>query len=125
MNNQADRNFIDDIKKQLQQAEDNTDGSTQSALTKARHAALESNTEKRTKNWKLPAFATASFVSLLISFAVFINFDNNHVYDTYLMSEYEYSAYIDSTDPIFGYSENINGNMDEELYLWFDELEQS
>ncbi len=124
MNEETDKKFIADLQTQLEQSENNIDGSTRSKLTQARYTALEKCDQANTKSWKLPAFAAATFASLILSLAVFLNFNNNKTANDYLMSEYEYTAYIDSSDPIFG-NYTYNYEDENEFYQWLDNLEES
>ncbi|THB74729.1 MAG: hypothetical protein D6B28_01685 [Gammaproteobacteria bacterium] len=143
MNNDSDnKQFIANIKNQLEDCENNIDGATASKLTQARYYALNTcnsslkqNANNNHLRLRLPAFAAAGLASIALMFAVFLSTDignsinDNGPFDNnYVMSEHEYTAYIDSYDPIFDHYESSIDNYDNEeyeIYQFLDSIEQS
>lgn len=136
MNTDTEKQFIADLQQQLEQDENNIDGATQSKLTQARHNALQHLNNKKAKYWTLPSFATASIAVIAVALVTVFtlnttttNYSNSSqtaITSNYVMSELEYTAYIDigSYDPIFG-SNNISNTEEDDLYNWLDNLEES
>ncbi len=137
MNTETDEEFIADLKNQLEQDESRIDGATQSQLTQARYAALEQLDTDTSKSWKFPAFTTATLASIALAITVFVSVNtktglnptndanSNDPENGFVMSEYEYTAFIDSSDPLFGISNESYSLEEAEFHQWLDNMEDS
>ncbi len=121
--NQHDDKFINELKSNLKQGEDNLDANTKSSLSQVRNSALKELDSSAFTRWRSPMFATAAFASVVLSLSVFFTlYSNGSIQENngFIFDETEYALFIESSDV-------LAGNLEEEIefYEWLDEQETS